>query len=620
MNPGVSFKPYPCGSLSHPSMDAMMKVVKDHDLKPDQIKAVRLRAGNNILEPLRYGSPKTELEAKFSVPFLMSAVILTRRAGMREFTDEFVQSSGRAGDDAARDRRARRGRSRNRASTRSAASSKSISSTDGSSSSRRTIGIAAVPTIPSPRADLKAKFDDCAGSWCCRRTVSTRAFTAIESVDSMPDVRQLVKVLVAELNANPSSQIPAPNPKRCLRWLGFGLRCRRPALQSVYVAGTIGADVSRVSHTDSSFYLVDAKRERNLQWFAPRRDADRPDLGRGAGIRPTRAAATIRCRFHRAAARRQQLRHCGRPQEASRLRLPQPVAIPIPFAPDRGQAKALRPGRACFGRARRSGGSVDLVYLGGVAFSRERVEVTQNFPTVLSVVPPVPNGHVSLDDDQLRNASACRRRGAHPFYVARPPDSGRPVAGNRRWLAAAPVRRARVVLLEDLRLRRRVKLTPAITYRFTSSRSVSKRNGFSSHPSGCSGSRSGIETSLAVMTIVGTDASCGSSELSEPEVHPGHRFTEHASPGCTSANACGCVGEFAHAAFAVGELGHHVAVQLQELRQPFAHVRAVFDEQNLAAARRRHWRSVVVTVRLRRGSQAVKPDHKDTTDLSRGSP
>ena len=32
----------------------MLKLVTDHDLKPEQIKAVRLRAGNNILEPLRY--------------------------------------------------------------------------------------------------------------------------------------------------------------------------------------------------------------------------------------------------------------------------------------------------------------------------------------------------------------------------------------------------------------------------------------------------------------------------------------------------------------------------------------------------------------------------------------
>src|SRR2546430_16241545 len=33
-------------------------------------------------------------------------------------------------------------------------------------------------------------------------------------------------------------------------------------------------------------------------------------------------------------------------------------------------------------------GSVDLVYLGGVAFSRERVEITQTFPTVLRIFTP----------------------------------------------------------------------------------------------------------------------------------------------------------------------------------------------------------------------------------------
>src|SRR6185312_14411853 len=92
ISPGVSIKPYPCGSLSNPSLDAMLKVVVDHDLKPEQVRAVRLRAGSNILEPLRYKSAKTELEAKFSIPFLMSTIILRRKAGIREFTDEFVAS------------------------------------------------------------------------------------------------------------------------------------------------------------------------------------------------------------------------------------------------------------------------------------------------------------------------------------------------------------------------------------------------------------------------------------------------------------------------------------------------------------------------------------------------
>jgi 2-methylcitrate dehydratase PrpD len=92
VSPGVSVKPYPCGVLSHPSMDAMLKLVVEHDLKADEVKAIRLRAGSNILEPLRYKTATTELEAKFCLPFLLSAILLRRRAGVQEFTDAFVSS------------------------------------------------------------------------------------------------------------------------------------------------------------------------------------------------------------------------------------------------------------------------------------------------------------------------------------------------------------------------------------------------------------------------------------------------------------------------------------------------------------------------------------------------
>jgi 2-methylcitrate dehydratase PrpD len=93
VSPGSSFKPYPCGSLSHPTMDAMLKAVVDHDLKPDQIKAVRVRAGSNVLDPLRYKIATNELEAKFCLPFLMASLIIRRKAGVREFTDAFVTSA-----------------------------------------------------------------------------------------------------------------------------------------------------------------------------------------------------------------------------------------------------------------------------------------------------------------------------------------------------------------------------------------------------------------------------------------------------------------------------------------------------------------------------------------------
>ena len=93
VSPGVSLKPHPCGSLGHPSMDAMLKLVLTHDVKPEQVKAVRFRAGSNILNPLRYQIARTELEAKFCPAFMMSSLVLRRKAGIHEFTDEFVQSA-----------------------------------------------------------------------------------------------------------------------------------------------------------------------------------------------------------------------------------------------------------------------------------------------------------------------------------------------------------------------------------------------------------------------------------------------------------------------------------------------------------------------------------------------
>lgn len=92
LDPGVSVKPYPCGCLGHPSMDAMLVLVSEHDIEPTTIEHIEFRAASNILNPLRYRVAKNELQAKFCVPFMLSAIALRRRAGIREFTDEFVQS------------------------------------------------------------------------------------------------------------------------------------------------------------------------------------------------------------------------------------------------------------------------------------------------------------------------------------------------------------------------------------------------------------------------------------------------------------------------------------------------------------------------------------------------
>lgn len=92
VDPGVSIKPYPCGILTHPSMDAMLAIVTERDIQPDDIKEIVLYAGSNILNPIRYQTAHDELEAKFCMPFLLAAIIRSRKAGVNEFTQAFVNA------------------------------------------------------------------------------------------------------------------------------------------------------------------------------------------------------------------------------------------------------------------------------------------------------------------------------------------------------------------------------------------------------------------------------------------------------------------------------------------------------------------------------------------------
>lgn len=92
VTPGLSIKPYPSGVLTHPSMDALLFLMRDENLAPDDIERVTLYAGRNVLGPIRYRIAKTELEGKFSFAFLLSAIILAGRCGKAEMTDAFVSS------------------------------------------------------------------------------------------------------------------------------------------------------------------------------------------------------------------------------------------------------------------------------------------------------------------------------------------------------------------------------------------------------------------------------------------------------------------------------------------------------------------------------------------------
>ena len=90
-SPGISLKPYPSGSLTHPAMTELMRLIKANDIQPSQVEKVDIGANHNMTTTLLHHQPKTGLEAKFSMEFCLAILLLERNAGLSQFNDNVVR-------------------------------------------------------------------------------------------------------------------------------------------------------------------------------------------------------------------------------------------------------------------------------------------------------------------------------------------------------------------------------------------------------------------------------------------------------------------------------------------------------------------------------------------------
>jgi len=88
--PGISIKPHPSGSLTHPGMTEMLRLMREHDIKAKDVVRVRVGTNHNMPNALIHHRPRNELQAKFSMEFCMAILLLEGRAGLNEFTDAVV--------------------------------------------------------------------------------------------------------------------------------------------------------------------------------------------------------------------------------------------------------------------------------------------------------------------------------------------------------------------------------------------------------------------------------------------------------------------------------------------------------------------------------------------------
>ncbi len=86
-----TYKPFPCGIVIHPAIDACLQLRAQPGLDPRQVERVELRVNPLVLELTGKKTPQSGLDGKFSVYHAVAAALAFGRVGEPQFSDQTVR-------------------------------------------------------------------------------------------------------------------------------------------------------------------------------------------------------------------------------------------------------------------------------------------------------------------------------------------------------------------------------------------------------------------------------------------------------------------------------------------------------------------------------------------------
>jgi 2-methylcitrate dehydratase PrpD len=191
--PGISIKPHPSGSLTHPAMTELLRLMRAEKIDGRQVERVDVGTNRNMPNALIHHRPKTGLEAKFSMEFCMAALLLYGKAGLGEFSDEVVNrpevqnmmSRVRFGVNPVAEA----------AGYNKMTTILEIRLQDGRTISGRADFAKGSPAIPMTYEEVAEKFLDCArfAKWPLERARST--VELVRKLETVPNVRFLTALV-----------------------------------------------------------------------------------------------------------------------------------------------------------------------------------------------------------------------------------------------------------------------------------------------------------------------------------------------------------------------------------------------------------------------------------------
>ena len=201
VEPGASYKLYPCCYSTHSPIEAALNLVREHGpFKPEDIERVDSWTAAPRLAHTDRAQPTTGLEAKFSVQYCVARALLSGRVSLKHFDETALREPAlqtllaRVQATPHRDGQFEPGQG--------FAAEVKVTLKDGRAVSSRVIRpLGRTSANPIPPRQLKAKFEDCAASVLPAAQVAevSAALDRFETITSVRDFMRLLEVSSAPM-------------------------------------------------------------------------------------------------------------------------------------------------------------------------------------------------------------------------------------------------------------------------------------------------------------------------------------------------------------------------------------------------------------------------------------
>jgi 2-methylcitrate dehydratase PrpD len=190
---GITVKLYPSCAGTHPALDAILDLRREHRLDADLVDRIEIDVDAMTPTVLIHDRPSTGLEAKFSMPFCAASAMVQGQVGLDTFEDLFA------------DRRvpALMSRVTMRVDATLGVEAPPLTQAvvrlvlrDGRTLTRAANGARGYPERPASDAELAAKFQSCATRALAPATSGT-VYSRLRDLERLEDLREITVLLRA---------------------------------------------------------------------------------------------------------------------------------------------------------------------------------------------------------------------------------------------------------------------------------------------------------------------------------------------------------------------------------------------------------------------------------------